>query len=339
MNLTTDNRYLEPNPLTVQLDFPFGPCGVKVWARNRSYAIVKRAVAPDLSYLPCVGHNNIAIVGLPRTGKSNIINTIFDMLDSTYLPEDLSKTFSNSMAYNLMQIKDVPYNCLAADDAGRHQDSYTAISKQTRELSYDFFDIRHLVENYCQRYSHAYILTIFSFHIFKLLAKRLRQADLLFFTSTFTDEEENKFLKWLLTPDHFEFLEKKMNYISMLNDYSFNRYSILKCHSGVFYCDFPIAKSNLKAKRIDSEIAVTRKIDIEIIEELEEKLPKNELYSILAFVYDPERDLKHIIPQEKHFIKILYRNGITQDTIAKLFHRHRNSISNIVRKSETNVSA
>jgi len=84
-----------------------------------------------------------------------------------------------------------------------------------------------------------------------------------------------------------------MMYINLFNDYSFNRYCVLKTVGGTNFCDFSLAKANRKCLNVDST-EKPRNIDYEIQEKLENKMSKNEIYNILAYIYDPERDLKHI---------------------------------------------
>jgi hypothetical protein len=291
---------------------------------------VKNAVTPDLDSMYTVGWNNILLIGLQRTGKTNIINWVFDQVYQAYPIDDINLVFSNSMAYNLDHLEDVPYNVLGTDDAVEHQDAYEGISKNLRALSHKFFKIRHIIEKRFNRKSHSYVLTIFSFQMLKALMKRLRQADIIFITSIFSDEEENQFLKYFLGEDYFNFLRDKMMYISLFNDYSFNRYCIMKTVAGTYFCDFPIANSHKECLDIGST-EKPQNLDFEIQEKLENKMSKNEIYNILAYAYDPERDLKHIQPTEAQYIQNLHNKGITIETLSKLFKRHRNSISNIVK--------
>lgn len=322
--------FLEPNELTLKYNFPFGNLGVQVKYRNKVFQILKNAFCPNLDSMYTVGWNNALFIGLQRTGKTNIINWVFDKIYETYPLEDINSRFTNSMAYNIENLEDVPYNLLATDDAIEHQDAYEGISKELRKLSHKFFKIRHILKKRFNRKTHSYILTILSFQMLKGLMKRLRQADFIFVTSIFSDEEENAFLRYFLGEDYFNFLQSKMMYISLFNDYSFNRYCILKTVAGTYFCDFPLAKSDRECLEIDAN-EKPRDIDFEIQEKLENRMSKSELYNILAYAYDPERDLKHIQPTEAQFIRNLHSKGIAIESISKLFHRHRHSIANLLK--------
>lgn len=321
----TNYEYLQPSPLTRELGFPFKKLGVKPKYRNKVFKIIKNAIAPNLKFMPTIGWNNVLLIGQQRTGKTNIINFLFDILKKMYPSIEINAPFSNSMEWNLEQLKDVAYNALATDDAVEHQDSYESISKPLRKLSHKFFRIRHLIEERFNRKNHSYVLTVFGFQMFKALMKRMRQADLIFVTSTFSDKEENDFLKTFLSKDHFTYLENKMKYVSLLNDYSFNRYSVLKTIHETYYVDLPIAKSKRRAKQIETDVK-PRNLDFEIIEKLENKLSKAEIYEAFAFIYSKERNRNQVKEPEQTYIKKLYECGISMQDLAALFHRHRNTI-------------
>lgn len=80
------------------------------------------------------------------------------------------------------------------------------------------------------------------------------------------------------------------------------KYFIQSFHPSMYYGDLPIAKSKRRAKEIETDVK-PRNLDLEIIEKLENKLSKAEIYEIFAFIYSEQRNRKHVEESEQTYIK------------------------------------
>ena len=114
--------------------------------------------------------------------------------------------------------------------------------------------------------------------------------------------------------DYFNFLKSKMCYVSLLNDYSFNKYFVLRTPYDTYYGKFDPPFNKMEMLEIHPQIK-GRHLDAEIIQNLEGKIPKELLYTCFKYIYSKRRkknrDRKeHPNPNEKYIIHLFYKNGI-----------------------------
>ena len=231
ISLTTANRsykssktFYSPRPGVVK------PIWITDLEINESLMYIRQAFTPKKQFIldqHVMGVNMGLMVGLPGTGKTTIANIIMNNAKKKYKPNDRNILYSDSLQYNLDHIKDCFYNLLIVDDAIENQDSTSGLSTEAKELSYEYFTIRHLFEERFDR-KQGYVVTIFGTQMYKALHKRLRQASITFYTSTFNDKEENRFIQQTIGSDHYYWLLKKYSFVNLHNCYDANAFCIVK---------------------------------------------------------------------------------------------------------------
>lgn len=300
----------------------FGRIGVDIEQKNKVRRILLNATCPSLS-IPCVGHNNILLVGLQGTGKTQLICFIIQLVLSLFPGANI--LFTNSMQYNIDHLANTFYNLAITDDAVELQDSYRGIKSESVELSHDFFNIRHIIEDRF-RLRQGYVLTVWGVQMYKALQKRLRQAPITIFTSVFNDKEENKFLYETLGEYYYKFLRIKSKYIWLLNRYEYNCFAVLKALDETFYLNFDMPTLQMKKKSVNPK--QQEDIDIKIINQLLlKKMKKSQIYEALDYIYSKDKKERgHITDTERNYIKIFYKSGINTSLLAELFHRDNKTI-------------
>ncbi|MHA1267315.1 MAG: hypothetical protein ACTSRS_18905 [Candidatus Helarchaeota archaeon] len=303
----------------------FGNLYVTKEQRLKTLKIIKNAICPSMETIPCVGWNNVLLVGMMGSGKTQLINFLIDIVKSAYPQEEINIQFTNSMQYNIDHIKDVFYNLLIADDSVELQDSYRGITKQSINLSHQFFNVRHIVEKRFYR-KNGYVLTVWGVQMYKALQKRLRQAPLTIFTSVFNDKEENQFLRQTLGAPYFRFLLSKNKYVSLLNRYDYNRFFVLKALGSIHYGEFDLPHSQFEKKVITSKEKETA-VDLKVIQMLDGKVERAKLYQILQFIFSRnKKQLKNVSDLESIYMRYLYNLGVNQFILGELFRRSRETV-------------
>lgn len=313
----------------------YGEIFVTKEQKNKVRKLLENAICPPRS-LSSVGYNNILAVGLQNSGKTNIINLLIELI-LKHFPNETNVQFTNSMQYNFDHLADVFYNALVTDDAIELQDSYASIGKPSMELSHQFFDVRHLIEDRFDR-TNGYALTLWGTQMYKGLQKRLRQAPITIFTTIMNDKEENQFLMETLGPPYFRFLEKKSKYVYLLNRYEYNRFCVVKALNDIYYFEFDEPSLHMKKKKVNRKES---DLDITVLTDLLPKSNKSftraEIYEIFAYIHSRDKnELHNVTDTERNYVRLLYKNGVHMPKLAALFHRSTDTLSTMLhRKSKT----
>lgn len=313
----------------------YGKLFVTKEEKNKVKRLLENAICPPHN-IASIGYNNILMVGLQNSGKTTLINFLLELL-LKHFSNEINIQFTNSMQYNFDHLFDIFYNALITDDAIEMQDSYQGIGKPSIELSHQFFDIRHIIEDRFSRES-GYALTIWGTQMYRALQKRLRQAPITIFTSVMNDKEENQFLFETLGAPYYKFLEKKSKYIYLLNRYDYNRFCVVKALDDIYYFEFDQPSLHMKKKKVNRK---ETDLDIAILTDL---LPKSNksftreyIYEIFSYIYSREpKNLKNPTDIEKEYIRTLYKKGVHMPKLEKLFRRSTDTLSNAIhRKPKT----
>ncbi|MHA1425846.1 MAG: hypothetical protein ACTSQI_07645 [Candidatus Helarchaeota archaeon] len=275
-----------------------------------------------------VGWNNVLFVGLMETGKTQLANHIIDIVSSAYPPEQLNIPFSNSLRWNLDHLEDVFYNLLITDDAVEKQDSYSGMSKESKELTETYFNIRHEIEDRFNRES-GYVVTVWGTQMYKALHKRLRQSPITFFTSLFNDEEENKFLRRTLGYA-YTWLERKTDLIYLENRPEFNRYCVLKLNQHLYFYEFDLPISQRRKVKVGANKRSNP--DFLVIERLEMSgLKRSKIYEALA-VATAHKKGQRFTKKEREYVRLLYKSSLKYNDLASIFNASTESLYRIVNK-------
>jgi len=139
------------------------------------------------------------IIGLPGSGKTNLSLYLAKLYIEKYRPENVNLIYTNNLREAIFRLNKKPIQVIIVDDAIRYQ--YSRVSQSDKDLVADYFEIRHLFEEYRDT---GLLAIFFITQRFNNLDSVFRNTPILFFKTILMDKRDNDLIKQYIGEAYFQ---------------------------------------------------------------------------------------------------------------------------------------